>query len=224
MVNLRFNTYDCAVGQNNQLIKTQAELNERNQQLCKQQEQLRVANEKLSELARKDGLTGLNNHRTFKERLEDEYNRSFRHGLRLSLLILDADKFKPFNDTFGHPAGDEVLKTVAGTLTEATRNTDFVARYGGEEFVVLLPFTERDAGLGLAERVRAQFESEPWEQGAIAVSVGVGTMIPDIKTPAELVAQADEVLYHSNLTGRNRVTHMDELPHKEPGEVPEQHS
>ena len=92
MVNLRFNTYDCAVGQNNQLIKTQAELNERNQQLCKQQEQLRVANEKLSELARKDGLTGLNNHRTFKERLEDEYNRSFRHGLRLSLLILDADK------------------------------------------------------------------------------------------------------------------------------------
>jgi diguanylate cyclase (GGDEF)-like protein len=216
MVNLLFSTYDSAVRQNNQLIETQAELHERNQQLRDQQEQLRIANEQLSELARTDGLTGLNNHRTFKERLEDEYNRSARHELPLSLMMLDVDKFKIFNDTFGHPAGDEVLKLVAKCLNKATRSTDFVARYGGEEFVVLLPFTKRDAALGLAERVRAEIESVAWEQRPITVSIGVGSMTSDVKTPAEMVALTDEALYHSKLTGRNRVTHMDELPQKDP--------
>ncbi|MFT4688511.1 MAG: diguanylate cyclase (GGDEF)-like protein [Limisphaerales bacterium] len=216
MVNLLFSTYDSAVRQNNQLIETQAELHDRNQQLREQQEQLRIANEQLSELARTDGLTGLNNHRAFKERLEDEYNRSARYELPLSLMMLDVDKFKIFNDTYGHPAGDEVLKIVATCLTKATRSTDFVARYGGEEFVVILPFTQRDVVLGLAERVRAEIESVSWEQRAITVSIGVGTMTSDVKTPADLVALSDEALYHSKLTGRNRVTHMNELPHKDP--------
>jgi diguanylate cyclase (GGDEF)-like protein len=91
-----------------------------------------------------------------------------------------------------------------------------VARYGGEEFVVILPFTQRDVVLGLAERVRAEIESVSWEQRAITVSIGVGTMTSDVKTPADLVALSDEALYHSKLTGRNRVTHMNELPHKDP--------
>lgn len=130
--------------------------------------------------------------------------------------MLDVDKFKIFNDTYGHPAGDEVLKIVAKCLTKATRSTDFVARYGGEEFVVILPFTQRDAALGLAERVRAEIESVSWEQRAITVSIGVGTMTSDVKTPADLVALSDQALYHSKLTGRNRVTHMNELPHKDP--------
>jgi len=215
MVNLLFSTYDCAVRQNKQLIATQAELHERNQQLRERQEELRVANEKLEELATTDGLTGLKNHRTFKTRLKEEYNRAARYGEPLSMLMLDVDKFKPFNDTFGHPAGDDVLRQVSRLLEEATRNTDLVARYGGEEFVVLLPYTEHEAALGLAERVRASIEEADWDKRAITVSIGVGTAKKHLASVEDFVSLTDEALYHSKLTGRNRVTHFDELPQKE---------
>jgi diguanylate cyclase (GGDEF)-like protein len=215
MVNLLFSTYDCAVRQNKELIATQAELHDRNQQLRDQQEKLRVANDQLKALATTDGLTGLKNHRTFKERLADEYQRSARYNLPLSLMMMDVDKFKPFNDTYGHPAGDKVLRRVAEVIEESTRNTDLVARYGGEEFVALLPYTERDAALGLAERVRASIEENKWEQRAITVSVGVGTVTDAVTSMDEFVSLTDEALYHSKLTGRNRVTHVDEMPRKE---------
>ncbi len=215
MVNLLFSTYDCAVRQNRELIATQAELHDRNQQLRDQQEKLRVANDQLKALATTDGLTGLKNHRTFKERLMDEYQRSARYDLPLSLMMLDVDKFKPFNDTYGHPAGDKVLQRVARAIEDSTRDTDLVARYGGEEFVVLLPYTERNAALGLAERVRASIEEAGWEQRAITVSIGVGTLTDAVASMDDLVSLTDEALYHSKLTGRNRVTHVDELPRKE---------
>lgn len=230
LVNLLFSTYDCAVRQNRELTSTQAVLHERNRQLREQQKQLREANEKLEDLATTDGLTGLKNHRTFKERLADEYHRAARYGEPLSLLLMDVDKFKPFNDTFGHPAGDEVLKQVAKIIGESTRTTDLVARYGGEEFVVLLPYTEREAALGLAERVRANIEGGGWDKRAITVSIGVGTIENEAVDMDKFVSSTDEALYHSKLTGRNRVTHVDELPQKEdsavipPGRIDDNHA
>ncbi|MGB0582394.1 MAG: diguanylate cyclase [Limisphaerales bacterium] len=215
MVNLLFSTYDCAVQQNRQLINTQAELHERNRQLREQQEQLRLANEKLEELATTDGLTGLKNHRTFKTQLDSEYHRAARYGETLSIMMMDVDKFKPFNDTYGHPAGDEVLKEVARIITDSTRSTDLVARYGGEEFVVLLPYTDRENALGLAERIRANIEGGGWDKREITVSIGVGTMEEEAIDMDKFVSSTDEALYHSKLTGRNRVTHVDELPRKE---------
>ena len=119
MLNLILSTYECAVQQNRELIATQAELNRTNDQLRDQQEKLRVANEQLQALATTDGLTGLKNHRTFKERLAEEFERATRYHLPLSLILLDVDHFKSFNDTHGHPAGDEVLRRVAKHLTES---------------------------------------------------------------------------------------------------------
>lgn len=211
MVNLILSTYECAVQQNRELIATQAELNRRNDQLREQQEQLRIANEQLKALATTDGLTGLKNHRTFKERLAEEFERATRYHLPLSLMLLDVDHFKSFNDTHGHPAGDEVLKHVAKHLTETTRSTDFVARYGGEEFVVLLPFTHQVAAMALAERTRAAIEHARWDLRAVTASFGVATLNAETNSGAMLVEFADNALYRSKETGRNRVTHASEL-------------
>ena len=211
LVNLILSTYECAVQQNRELIATQAELNQSNDQLREQQEKLRVANEQLQALATTDGLTGLKNHRTFKERLAEEFDRATRYHLPLSLLLMDVDHFKSFNDSHGHPAGDEVLKRVAKHLTESTRNTDFVARYGGEEFAVLLPFTHQQAALALAERTRAAIQDAHWELRAVTASFGVATINADTHTSSLLVELADNALYRSKETGRNRVTHASEL-------------
>lgn len=211
LVNLILSTYECAVQQNRELIATQAELNRRNDQLREQQEQLRVANEQLQALATTDGLTGLKNHRTFKERLTEEFERATRYHLPLSLMLLDVDHFKSFNDTHGHPAGDEVLRRVAKLLTESTRSTDFVARYGGEEFAVLLPFTHQAAALALADRTRAAIQNANWKLRAVTASVGVATLNADTHTGSMLVEFADNALYRSKETGRNRVTHANEL-------------
>lgn len=212
LVNLILSTYECAVQQNRELIATQAELNRRNDQLRDQQEKLRIANEQLHALATTDGLTGLKNHRTFKERLAEEFDRSLRYHLPLSLMLLDVDHFKAFNDTHGHPAGDEVLRRVAKLLTESTRSTDFVARYGGEEFAVLLPFTHQQAAMALAERTRAAIAGAAWDLRAVTASIGVMTLEPGITADSAMVKFADKALYHSKETGRNRVTHASEMP------------
>lgn len=211
MLNLILSTYECAVQQNRELIATQAELNRRNEQLRDQQEKLRVANELLQALATTDGLTGLKNYRTFKERLIEEFDRAKRYHLPLSLMLLDVDHFKQFNDTHGHPAGDEVLRRVAKLLTASTRSTDFVARYGGEEFAVLLSFTHHEAACALAERTRAAIQDTPWELRAVTASIGVATVGEDTPTSEALVKQADTALYRSKAAGRNRVTHANEL-------------
>ena len=210
MVNLILSTYECAVQQNRELVATQAELNRRNDQLREQQEKLREANELLQALATTDGLTGLKNYRTFKERLIEEFERAKRYHLPLSLMLLDVDHFKAFNDTQGHPAGDEVLKRVAKLLTESTRSTDFVARYGGEEFAVLLPFTHQSAALALAGRTRAAIAQAKWDLRAVTASIGVATINDTTHTWDILVKQADTALYHSKQTGRNRVSHANE--------------
>jgi diguanylate cyclase (GGDEF)-like protein len=175
--------------------------------------ELAEANTRLAQLAVTDGLTGLYNHRHLHERLALEVERSQRSGLPLSLLMLDVDHFKQYNDTFGHPAGDEVLRQLARVLNDTRRANDVVARYGGEEFALILVDTAKFTAAKVAERVRERVEAHDFADVAnkimkktgISVSIGVATF-PDDGTDAEgLVRAADTALYAAKRAGRNRV-------------------
>lgn len=153
-----------------------------------------------------DGLTGLNNRRAFDLRLEEEFIRSRRAGGPLALALLDVDKFKTYNDAFGHPAGDEVLRKVAEILRQSGRPYDWSARYGGEEFAVILPSTSRDGALVIAERIRRSVQRAVWPNRPITVSIGIAVAATDISSAADLLSRADKALYHSKESGRNRVS------------------
>jgi diguanylate cyclase (GGDEF)-like protein/PAS domain S-box-containing protein len=190
---------------------TDSKLNERRledaqKKLRQQQDMLHDANSKLSELASLDSLTGLRNRRAFEERLDDETRRWRRNGSDVSLILLDVDHFKLYNDTFGHPKGDEVLRAVGGLLRESLRASDFAARYGGEEFAIILPNTGRDGALKVAEQLRQAIESTTWEDRPITASVGTATLCSEVRTSEDLVAYADRALYRSKQAGRNCVT------------------
>ncbi|MDR3711118.1 MAG: diguanylate cyclase [Capsulimonadaceae bacterium] len=174
-------------------------------QLEQQRDALSAANEKLEALATLDGLTGLKNHRCMQQSLQEEYHRHQRYGAPLSILMLDVDSFKTFNDAFGHPAGDDVLRAIADILTAACRDTDIVARYGGEEFLVILPNTELEGAVQHAERIRAEIENAAWTKRPITVSIG-GCHAHRHLSASSLLECADEALYRSKLNGRNRVT------------------
>jgi len=175
--------------------------------------QLQEANLALDQLSRHDDLTGLANRRDLDETLAVEHRRALRAGEPLSLLLVDIDCFKAYNDTYGHQRGDAVLRAIAGALRAgAQRASDLVARYGGEEFVVLLPGLGRDAALERAESLRASAEklrlshqrsaAGPW----VTVSIGTATMVPEPgDSPARLIAEADRALYAAKAAGRNRV-------------------
>src|SRR6201996_5330186 len=172
--------------------------------------ELAEANARLAQLAVTDGLTNLYNHRHFHERLSLEVERSQRSGLPLSLLMIDVDNFKLFNDTFGHPAGDEVLRQLARVFADTRRANDVVARYGGEEFAVTLVDTAKFTAAKVAEKIRERVNAHDFSDaapkaGKLAVSIGVATF-PDDGTDAEaLVRAADTALYGAKRAGRNRV-------------------
>ena len=175
-------------------------------------EALRHANEKLSELSRTDALTGIPNRRRFDEALVSEWMRGIRFGNPLSVVMIDIDRFKAYNDTFGHPAGDRCLAEIATVLQASARRAgDLVARYGGEEFVMLLPVTAVGDAVIVAERARSRVEELriPHPDGPAAfvtASFGVATFIPERDgDPARVVALADEALYRAKDGGRNRV-------------------
>jgi diguanylate cyclase (GGDEF)-like protein/putative nucleotidyltransferase with HDIG domain len=168
-------------------------------------------NKRLEALATTDDLTGLNNRRRFFEALESQYALASRQRSPLSLVMLDVDHFKSYNDTFGHPAGDEVLLGVAAVLREGCRAHDTAARYGGEEFIVLLSASGPVVSRGMAERLREAFELRDWPHRPITASFGVATMTTRTRRLEELVEQADRALYHSKHSGRNRVTHATDL-------------
>ena len=161
-------------------------------------------------LASTDGLTELYNHRTFRERLTQEVDRANRYGRPLSLLMVDVDHFKVYNDTYGHPQGDVVLQEIARLLREISRTSDTVARYGGEEFALILPETDRASAEKLGNRLREQVACHPFlgaerlPAGELTISVGVATHTLAGAKEALLHA-ADAALYTAKRTGRNRV-------------------
>lgn len=174
-------------------------------------QKLEEANQKLAALATTDGLTGIPNRRMFDERLAMEVERAHRYGFPLSLALLDVDHFKLYNDTYGHQAGDEVLKAVAQILQNSVREADMVARYGGEEFVLVLPHTDGLEALTVAEHCRAALEAYPWPERLATASFGIATFTDALTTAPEMIHAADRALYSSKQNGRNRLTHIDTL-------------
>lgn len=187
------------------------QINEIASSLEQQKEALEEANARLELLAVTDGLTGLWNHRRFREELELRYAEHRRLGQPFSVMMIDVDHFKEYNDTFGHPAGDIVLKDVAGMLRATCRGHESVARYGGEEFAIVLTATTAEQAYLAAERYRKAIAEHDWPHRPITVSIGVATTTPELAGPNELLADADAALYRSKQNGRNRATHYDSI-------------
>lgn len=176
------------------------------------QDELERQNRLLADLANRDELTGVPNRRAFRATLAGDFDQHRRSGQPLSLVMLDVDHFKQYNDAFGHPAGDDVLRGVGGILSDGVGRPEGVSRFGGEEFAVLLPASGEDAALGVAEALRGAIESAPWPHRAITASLGVATTGLEVDRPDQLVDAADAALYQSKRAGRNRVTHARALP------------
>ena len=165
----------------------------------------------LAALATIDGLTGVGNRRLYDDHLEAAYRNAVRHGESLGLILLDVDHFKEFNDAYGHIAGDDALRALAGVMKESLgRSIDVVARFGGEEFAVLLPESDVPGALVVAERMRAGIEAlgiahpSTIAGGRLTVSLGV-TALGEGESPAEFAMRADAALYRAKALGRNRV-------------------
>src|SRR5262245_53215170 len=176
-------------------------------------ENLKRVNEELQRLTVLDELTGISNRRFFNMLLEQEWGRAAREVQPLSLIMIDIDFFKNYNDHYGHPKGDECLKRVAAALSARTRRPgDQVARYGGEEFVVLMPHTALRGALAVAENLRQQIEGLGLEHvrsplnGLVTISLGAATALPERRSSPELlVAAADHAVYEAKRMGRNQV-------------------
>lgn len=172
-------------------------------------------NETLSRLSAQDALTSVGNRRAFEERIGEEWLRAFRNGTHLSLLMIDIDHFKAYNDRYGHPAGDECLKLLTRDFQARLRRpADFLARYGGEEFAILLPETDLPGAIAVAEDLRRRtlslalpHESSPVME-VVSVSIGVATMVPTAREPGprNLIDASDQALYAAKSGGRNRVS------------------
>lgn len=170
--------------------------------------QIITMHEEITNLAITDGLTGLNNHRHFQEKLKEEVEMTKRYGRELSLLILDIDHFKAFNDTYGHQAGDMVLKSIASIISREIRRTDFAARYGGEEFSIILPETGYKGAEILAERIRkkiadTQLFLPDGVKISVTASIGFASIPENTRDKNELIEMADRALYLSKQRGRN---------------------
>ncbi|KAF3999457.1 sensor domain-containing diguanylate cyclase [Glaciimonas immobilis] len=171
------------------------------------------AQDALKDLATRDGLTGIANRRSFDEALDSQWSRALRKSDPLTLLMVDVDNFKQYNDRFGHQAGDDCLKRVATAMANTPlRAYDLVARYGGEEFAVILPGVTSDGAQAVAERIRAAVEQlsiADTSGGFVTVSVGAATVNAIAGCyPGQLVAAADASLYQAKHRGRNRVVAM----------------
>jgi two-component system, cell cycle response regulator len=156
-----------------------------------------------------DGLTQIFNRRYFEETLEREISRCNRYGRMASLAMMDVDHFKQINDTYGHLAGDYVLKQIASTIRTKIRREDIFARYGGEEFALLLPEVEAKGALAMGEKARKLIEAQRFEfdkqKIPVTVSVGVATLGSSNRDPADLIRAADAKLYEAKSAGRNKV-------------------
>lgn len=171
--------------------------------------ELQKTKDELRQLAITDGLTGLYNYRYFKDQLQQELNRARRHDLNISLIMIDIDHFKHYNDKNGHPAGDEVLRGIARLLKDNIRNIDIAARYGGEEFSLILIETDKTSAKFVAEKIRKLVEENSFEfegsqpDGKLTISSGVATFPEDGEDLDNLVNKADQRLYLAKQAGRN---------------------
>ena len=182
----------------------------REQRLVENAAELLEMTARLEALATTDTLTGMLNRRAFADRLGVEFRRSTRYRRPLALLMIDLDRFKDVNDEYGHPYGDFVLAAVADTIRTNLRESDVVARYGGEEFVAMLPDTEQQAAITVAEKLRRAVSAHEFTRDGTTVrltmSVGVSTLpLTESRDEDEFLSRADEALYEAKREGRDRV-------------------
>ena len=203
---------------NERLSRTNRLVEEKSAALLQANARLREVNARLERLSHMDGLTGIANRRRFDEALTSEWRRAARSGHALALLLVDIDAFKPYNDGYGHLAGDDALRRVAAALSGAlSRGADLVARYGGEEFAVLLPETGIDDALRVAAHLRDAVKRlglahARSRTGTLAVSIGVASVVPNAAAPvAAFVAGADRALYRAKAAGGDRVEVDEEI-------------
>jgi two-component system cell cycle response regulator len=174
-------------------------------------DRLRMSVKHTIELAVTDALTGLNNRRYLDNHLKILFNRAAARSRPLSICLMDIDRFKSVNDTYGHDAGDDVLREFASRIRSTVRGADLACRYGGEEFVVVMPDTDATASAAVAERLRAIIEKTPFvlKNAGTAIeltaSFGLSCSTGDADTPEQLLKQADQALYKAKADGRNRV-------------------
>jgi diguanylate cyclase (GGDEF)-like protein len=203
-----------------------ARLRQGRQELAAANEALQEKNTQLQELSITDSLTGLYNRSHLMDTLAGEVARSRRHNRPFTLLIMDIDHFKSYNDTFGHLAGDEALRRTGFLLKESIRSCDYAARYGGEEFILILPETGAEDGVEMAERIRNQIaEKEMGSDGnplKVTISVGVASFPKDGDDPHSLMKRADAALYEAKRRGRNRVVLSGEGRKKKRQEPPKE--
>ncbi len=198
------------------LVRMQRALVQLTEQLNQANEQLNLANMELHRVSMTDGLTGIPNRRVFDELLVREWRRCARLQKPISVVMLDVDYFKKFNDRYGHQAGDVCLKTTARVISNSIpRASDLAARYGGEEFVLILSETDSEGALAVADRIREQVaglrmpnEDSPYQ--CVTLSCGISTVVPRDDMPVErLVKSADNALYLSKKQGRNSIAYLD---------------
>ena len=190
---------------NRELIKSKMALE-------KLTEELEQKNRILENLANLDGLTEINNHRYFQNFLDSEINRCIRNERSLAIVLADIDHFKKFNDTYGHQTGDFILKEFSRITKEVIREYDLIARYGGEEFVFVLPETDEEDAMAVAEKIRKTVENNTFDDGDmtyhVTISLGVACTVPaedEQFNKNEFINNADEALYEAKHNGRNRV-------------------
>jgi diguanylate cyclase (GGDEF)-like protein len=194
-------------------IRLQEELRRQTVEFQKANLELLMLSRRLDELANTDVLTGLANRRCILERLSEAWAAAVRSGQPLCCVMLDVDRFKKINDTYGHEAGDAVLKAVATRIRSTSRRSDMCGRLGGEEFLVVLPNCPRDGAASVAERIRGEVSAKPVAYGEtvipVTISCGVAERTPREVTPGALMRQADDLLYAAKDGGRNQTWVLD---------------
>jgi diguanylate cyclase (GGDEF)-like protein len=188
-----------------QLDKALSDAVTRESELQRYQQQLEAANAQLRELATTDPLTGVANRRVFDTQLTTMFAHARRYGRSLAVMILDIDNFKQRNDRYGHDEGDATLKRFAALLSRGVRESDLVVRYGGEEFILLLPETNEQGAITLANRILAMVRGYEWGPEQLTISGGIADMQPSVMRSHELVTRADRALYDAKHAGKDRI-------------------